>query len=177
MRRRPLARLGLVAALCAATGVAACSERQGPPPRLLVTTTTEAGATTTTLPSSVSTLPPKSVDDIRAAFDTAIAARDFCGVLAALDDASPDTSDGAAVIAAYEVLADKVQRAASFVPTELAPAWQTVVGAVREGRTAARRVGGNVNDPALRAPFIDGAFQVAMSAAEAWADSHCPLEP
>lgn len=173
MRVRAIVAAAVVLAALAALAIGGCSERQGPPPRLVVTTTTEVGQTTTTLPASVSTLPPRSVDDIRAALDAAIAGRDFCGVLAALDDASPDTADGAAVIAAYDLLAEKLRLAAAFRPLALSDAWQVVLRGVDEGRSAAHRVGGNVNDPTLRAPFIDGQFQAAMSQAETWADSHC----
>lgn len=161
----------LLAALAAV--VTGCTQRQGPPPRLLVTTTTEPGSPTTTLPSSVSTLPPKSVADIRGELDAALAARDFCKVLDALDDASPDPADGQAVIEAYDVLSVAVSEAASFVPTALADSWPTVVESVEEGRLAARRVAGDVNDPILRAPFLDGQFQAAMSAAETWFDNNC----
>lgn len=164
---------GLLLAAVVAGVVGGCSERVGPPPQLLVTTTTEKGATTTTLPSSVSTLPPKSVADVQAEFEAAIAARDFCAVLDTLDDASPDTNDGQAVIATYEVLADGVERAASFAPTELAESWTSVIDGVEEGLVAARRVAGNIDDPTLRAPFLDGQFQAAMSAAETWFDNNC----
>ena len=163
----------IVAAALVAGAVSGCSERVGPPPQLLVTTTTELGATTTTLPSSVSTLPPKSVADIQAEFEAAIAARDFCSVLDGLDDAAPDTHDGQAVIATYEVLADGVRRAAAFAPTALAESWLAVIAGVEEGLVAARRVAGNTDDPTLRAPFLDGQFQAAMSAAETWFDNNC----
>jgi hypothetical protein len=170
-RRR---RLGTLAATIVALAVlAGCTERQGPPPQLVITTTTEPGATTTTLPGGPPPLPPRTLGQVTRELDAAVSARDFCKLVVALDDAAPDASDGRTVIAAYEALAAAAHRARGFVPDELASIWPVVVSAIDEGVQAARRVGGDVQDPALRAPFLDGSFESAMSAVETWADAHC----
>ena len=62
---------------------------------------------------------------------------------------------------------------ASAASRELDDSWTIVVAGVEDGVTAARRVGGDVDDPALRAPFVDGQFESAMTAVETWADSSC----
>jgi hypothetical protein len=161
-----------VAALIAATA-AGCSERQGPPPQLAVTTTTERGATTTSLPGGPPPLAPLSLDQFRGELDAAVSARDFCKLAAALDDATPDTSNGDTVTATYEALARAVHAGSGFVPAELSDPWQAVVIGVDAGVQASQRVGGDVKDPTLRAPFIDGQFESAMSAVERWHDTHC----
>jgi hypothetical protein len=163
--------LGL--ALAVALGAAGCAQRQGPPPQLAVTTTTERGATTTTLPGGPPPLAPLSLAQIRGELDAAVAGHDFCKLAAALDDAAPDTTDGATVTATYEALARAVHAGSGFVPAELSDPWKSVVTGVDEGVEASQRVGGDVKDPTLRAPFLDGQFESAMSAVERWHDTHC----
>ncbi len=165
-------RCAVVAVACLAVA-AGCTERQGPPPQLAVTTSTEAGVTTTSLPGGPEPLVPRTAADIEAELEAAVAARDFCKVAAALDDAAPDTNDGAAVTATYEALARTTKQAAGFVPAELSEAWPIVVEGIEDGVVASRRVGGDVKDPALRAPFIDGSFESAIAAVETWSDARC----
>ena len=157
----------------AALVVSGCTQRQGPPPQLVVTTTTEPGVTTTTLPGGPPPLPPRTLDEIEGDLEDAVAAGDFCALVDALDDAAPDTDDGQVVIATYEALATAVKQAASFVPSQLSESWTIVVAGIDDGVVAARRVGGDVDDPALRAPFVDGQFESAMTAVETWSDSNC----
>ena len=171
-----VARPALVCALFACTAAlaaAGCTQRQGPPPQLVVTTTTEPGVTTTTLPGGPEPLPPRTLAEIQADLDAAVAGRDFCALVAALDDAAPDTDDGKAVIATYEALAAAVKQGKGFVPSELSESWVIVVDGIDDGVVAARRVGGDVKDPALRAPFLDGRFESAMSAVETYSDGKC----
>jgi hypothetical protein len=126
------------------------------------------------LPGGPAPLQPRTLQQITSELHSAVAARDFCRLVLALDDAAPDTSDGKDVIAAYAALSAAVHQASGFVPDELSASWPVVVSNVDEGVAAARRVGGDVQDPALRAPFLDGAFESAMTAVETWADAHCP---
>ena len=104
---------------------------------------------------------------------TALAAKDFCLLVAAFDNAVPLSQSDPRLVAAYEDLARTTQAATAFVPTDVADAWPAIVAATAAGARAARQVKGDLGDPTLRAPFVDGGFVGAMSEVETWADTHC----
>lgn len=164
MIRTPLVAVLILGVLAAG----ACSDTDGGEPVPVTTTTSAPDPVETT-----STIPGRTPDQIAAALDQAIARRDFCAVVAALDTAVPDVRDGAQVIEVYDTIAGAAERTASFAPEELRAAWDEVVAATRRGAEAARRAEGNLEDPILRAPFTANAFDAAMTVVEAWSDRNC----
>lgn len=169
-RRVVIVALGLAIALATASG---CTQREGPADEALPTTTTLQPGTTTSGPATASTLVGRTPDQIRDSLTSAVSARNFCAFAAALDDAVPDVTDGQAVISTYEALDSAVHAAQRFRPATLADAWTVVMAGVDEGVAAAKRVGGDLNDPALQAPFTAGDFEAAMTLVESWSDSNC----
>ena len=159
---------------------AGCSERQGGVPTLAPIQTTTSlpqsgvlGAPTTTEPSP-SKAPGQSLAAIVSDFDRAVANRDFCGLLNAMNSDLPDTDDHTAVTKTYRKVADSVRAATSFVPRELSAQWSAVVDATENAAKAASRSKGRIDDPALQAPFSTAAFQQASVDLNAWNDGHCP---
>lgn len=148
--------------------VPACSDDGGDEPVPVTTTTTPPDPSATT-----STVRGQTPAEISSALDAAVSARDFCRVVAALDAAVPDATDGAQVIEVYDTIAEATERTTPFVPAELRDAWEEVTVSTRRGAAAARRADGNLEDPILRAPFTANAFDAAMTIVEAWADRNC----
>ena len=131
-------------------------------------------ATTSTLPAfTTSSVVGGSASAISGDLETALAAKDFCLLVAAFDSAVPLTQSDPRLVATYEELARVTAAAGPFVPADLTDQWPAIVSATAEGAKAAARVHGNLGDPALRAPFVDGGFEGAMSQVETWADTHC----
>ena len=155
--------------------VAGCTQRQGSTDDEFLTTTTSAGQRPSTTQGSptASTLPDRSAEQIKASLEAAVTARNFCDLTAALDDAVPDEKDGPSIISTYEALDAAVRAAEAFRPPELADQWTIVVTGVGDGVAAAKRVNGDLADPALRAPFTAGDFEAAMSSVESWSDANC----
>jgi hypothetical protein len=168
-RRAVIVALGLVVAMIAVGG---CTQREGPADETLPTTTTLA-RTTTSGSATASTLAGRTPDQIRDSLTSAVSARNFCALTAALDDAVPDVTDGQAVISTYQALDSAVHAATAFRPAALADSWTVVTAGVDEGVAAAKRVGGDLNDPALQAPFTAGDFEAAMTLVESWSDANC----
>jgi hypothetical protein len=77
------------------------------------------------------------------------------------------------VISTYRALDSAVHAATAFRPAALADSWSIVITGVDEGVAAAKRVGGDLADPALRAPFTAGDFEAAMAIVESWSDTNC----
>ena len=166
---------GVLMATIVAVGVA-CTHRQGDPPELAITST--SAPVTTVLDAATdsgptSTVPGRSPQEIKSSLDAAIAVRDFCQFVAALDEAVPDVTQGEQVVTVYEDLAIATEAATSFVPVDLADPWKQVVITTGEGAKAALRVGGDLSDPVLRSPFTSGSFDSAMSSVENWSDRNC----
>ena len=168
-RRVVIVALGLAIAVVAAGG---CTQREGPADEALPTTTL-APRTTTSGSATASTLAGRTPGQIRDSLTSAVSARNFCAFAAALDDAVPDVTDGQAVISTYEALDAAVHAAEGFRPATLTDAWTVVIAGVDGGVAAAKRVGGDLNDPALQAPFTGGEFEAAMTLVESWSDSNC----
>jgi len=110
---------------------------------------------------------------IQARFDQALASQDFCQLAAALDSSLPDVSDGDAVVAVYVKVSSSVDAAVVFVPVELEEPWETIVTSARLAAVAAERSGGDINDPALIAPFTTNAFETAFGRIDRYVEQNC----
>lgn len=154
---------------------AGCTQKVGTVPNEVapVTTTTSRSGTATSQPATATTLAGRTSDQITASLKAATGSRNFCALTSALDDAIPDATDGQSIISTYQAIDQAVRAAQSFRPDELADSWTVVVDGVDEGLAAAKRVGGDLADPALRAPFTASDFESAMTLVESWADGHC----
>jgi hypothetical protein len=159
--------------------VAGCSEREGGTPTLapIATTTSVPDSGVLSSPTTSEPGPSKAAGQSLAAivddFDKAVSGRDFCGLLNAMSSDLPDTDDHTAVKETYRKVADSVRAARSFVPAELADQWTAVVDATETAAKAASRANGQIDDPALQAPFSSAPFQEASVDLDAWNDAHC----
>jgi hypothetical protein len=177
--RRPRVVLYVVGALMlSASGLGACSERQGGSPQLapIETSTTQAlnGDLSTTTVDERPTKPVgSSPAQIRADFDQAVAARDFCGLLDVMNSALPDVEDRMAVVETYAKVAESMNAATEFVPEELAESWPVVVSASERASEAAERSQGDLNDPAISGAFDTGEFEQVSVELDTWEDEHC----
>jgi hypothetical protein len=178
---RPLRRvvvLTMIVVVVVGVG-AGCSEREGGVPTLapIETTTSLPDSGVLSAPTTSELGPSKAVGQSLAAivddFDQAVSSRDFCGLLNAMNSDLPDTDDHTAVKETYRKVADSVRAARSFVPTELVDQWSAVVDATESAAKAASRANGQIDDPALQAPFSTAAFQEATVDLDAWNDAHC----
>ena len=163
VRTRGLVAIAVVVALSVV--VVACTKGNEEPLPLATTSTGPAFAT--------SSIVGRSAASISQDLATALAAKDFCLLVAAFDNAVPLSQSDPRLVAAYEDLARTTQAATAFVPTDVADAWPAIIAATAAGARAARQVMGDLGDPTLRAPFVDGGFVGAMSEVETWADTHC----
>ena len=110
---------------------------------------------------------------IRSSFDSAIAARDFCGVLTELDSVVTDLTDPASVVAAYDQLRDSVAAATSLVPAEISAPWTVLVGATQRAASAAERSDGDPKDKSLEGVFVDPDVDSAIDSIFAFEDRTC----
>jgi hypothetical protein len=110
---------------------------------------------------------------IQARFDQALASEDFCQLAEALDSSLPDVSDGDAVVAVYAKVSTSVETAVVFVPADLAEAWEAVVKAARLASVAAERSGGDIDDPALNAPFTTNSFETSFAKIDRYVEENC----
>jgi hypothetical protein len=169
----------LAITLAVSVGLAVgCSQREGSTPSLApIETTTTAPESGVLSPTTSEPGPSKaqgqSLSEIVDDFDQAVAGRDFCGLLSAMNSDLPDTDDHAAVTETYRKVADSVRAARSFVPSQLSDQWAAVVDATESAAKAASRAQGQIGDPALQASFSTAAFQAATVDLDAWNDGHC----
>ena len=94
-------------------------------------------------------------------------------VVDALDSQVPDIANHPAVTETYEIVADSVKAAATFVPTELRASWPAVVDATRQAAVQAQRAGGDIADPSIQAQFSTSSFDDAYRDTIAWTVDHC----
>jgi hypothetical protein len=158
--------------------VGACTERQGGSPQLapIETSTTQAlngDLSTTTLDERPSKPVGSSPAQIRADFDRAVQARDFCGLLDVTNSALPDVEDRDAVVETYAKVAESMEAATDFVPSELAESWPVVVTASRRASVAAERSQGDLTDPAISGAFETGDFERVSVELDTWQDENC----
>jgi hypothetical protein len=177
-------RFGRVSVLLGAAVVlvavgAGCSEREGGTPTLapIVTTSSIPDSGVLSGPTTSEAGPSKpagqSLAQIAGDFDEAVANRDFCGLLNAMNSDLPDTDNHDEVTETYRKVADSVRAARSFVPADLATQWSAVVDASENAAKAAARAKGQIDDPALQASFATSDFQQASVDLDAWNDAHC----
>lgn len=119
-------------------------------------------------------LPGTPPEEIRAALDAAVEARDTCALAVAMDEVIPDVGDAAAVLDAYRALASSVRAAESFRPDELEDAWAELADGVDAGVEALVDAGGDLEDPAVTATFTADALQGAVRTVQRWAELNCP---
>lgn len=173
----------VVAALVASTPVlvAGCTVKEN--------TATVTPTTTTVAPSGddadIPELPGADPATLRQALRSAVADRDLCALIAAVDLGVPTSTDGGAVVAAYQELADSLAAAESFRPVELRDAWSTVRAALDDALVELRATGGQADAPSVVAVFTTDAVQAASRRIVRWADdpvdiaqpdgpTHCP---
>ena len=161
LRARALTELA-AAVVVVAVVMAGCSDRQDDPRAgLLAVPSTSSGTPTTRDPSLP---PPPTPAQIRAKFDAAIAAKDFCAVVAALD----------AVTETYQIVAESVKAAKALAPSSLTESWSAVIEATGLAAVEAKRAGGEIDDPSIQAQFATSTFDDAYRDTIAWTTDNCP---
>ncbi|HKY13742.1 MAG TPA: hypothetical protein VJM33_02365 [Microthrixaceae bacterium] len=181
MRRGRGATTACVVAAIAASAlvVGGCSRRQGSggvvAPVVTSTTLPQSGDLNdpTLNEEGPATPQGQSPDQIRANFDRAIAASDFCELIEVMNTSLPDVQDPVAVVDTYAQVAESLEQAASFVPAELEESWVVIVEAADEAAIATARSGGVVNDPALQAAFSTAEFDAASLRLDNYDAEHC----
>ena len=181
MGRRRAVRAVLVAAVTVAiaAGGVSCTKQEGDglPPLAPLDTSTVLPQQGTLSPTTTEPGPSKvkglAFAQIAADFDQATSARDFCGLLGAMQADLPDVDDRQSVIDTYRKVADSVRSARAFVPSSLKDQWPAVETATENAAKAAERSGGQIDDPALQGAFGTGDFQQASVELDAWSDEHC----
>lgn len=139
---------------------------------------TVAERPTTTDPAAAADLepaaPPRSAQVIVGDLEAAVAARDVCAVLDAIDDAEPDPDDRAGDISVYRALSAATKASRAFVPAQLRSDWEVIVAGTELASKALDDHDGDLTDPEVEAALTSTDMVDAIRNVERYQFTACP---
>lgn len=118
-------------------------------------------------------LPGTPGGEVADALDAAVAARDTCALLFALDLDLPDADDRDGAIEAYDALLAAVTAAESFIAQDLEVWWPTLLDAATRGADAVQRADGDLTHPGIAPIFTSAETQEAVAGIGRYRDESC----
>ncbi len=160
----------IVGGLCVVVALAGCAD-EGKLPTVADVPTTVDPNDVVALEPTPDPLPP---DRVVAALRDAVAAKDVCGMLGAIDAGVPSAKDREGAVTVYRELATSTRAAQGFLPEELRRPWQRVVRSAVAAADALEAAKGDLRDPDFLEALTSEGAVAADESLERYQLAHCP---